>query len=72
MNTTVGFVWKLFPSHIKLFITGYVLFLFFYYHYLLNSVLCAFQDYFSLFETGPSVGGRKRENPEKNTWHTRK
>ena len=25
MNTTVGFVWKLFPSHIKLFITGYVL-----------------------------------------------
>ena len=31
-----------------------------------NSVLRAFQDYFSSYETGQSVGGRKRENPEKN------
>ena len=31
-----------------------------------NSVLRPFQDYFSSFETGQSVGGRKRENPEKN------
>ena len=31
-----------------------------------NSVLCPFQDYFSSYETGQSVGGRKRENPEKN------
>ena len=28
---------------------------------------------FSSYETGQSVGGRRRENPEKkNTWHTRK
>ena len=30
------------------------------------SVLCLFQDYFSSYETGQSVGGQKRENPEKN------
>ena len=30
-----------------------------------NSVLRPFQDYFSSYETGQSVGGRKRENPEK-------
>ena len=30
------------------------------------SVLRPFQDYFSSYETGLSVGGRKRENPEKN------
>ena len=39
---------------------------------LFNSVLRPFQDYFSSYETGLSVGGRKREFPEKNTWHTRK
>ena len=39
---------------------------------LFNSVLRPFQDYFSSYETGQSVGGRKREIPEKNTWHTRK
>ena len=31
-----------------------------------NSVLHPFQDYFSSYETGQSVGGRKQENPEKN------
>ena len=31
-----------------------------------NSVLRPFQDYFSSYETGQSVGGQKRENPEKN------
>ena len=31
-----------------------------------NSVLRIFQDYFSSYETGQSVGGRKQENPEKN------
>ena len=31
-----------------------------------NSVLCPFQDYFSSYETGQSVGGQKQENPEKN------
>ena len=30
-----------------------------------TSVLRLFQDYFSSYETGQSVGGRKRENPEK-------
>ena len=30
-----------------------------------SSVLPPFQDYFSSYETGQSVGGRKRENPEK-------
>ena len=39
----------------------YFLFLFF-----LNSVLAPFQNYFSSYETGQSVVGRKRENPEKN------
>ena len=28
-----------------------------------NSVLRPFQDYFSSYETGQSVGGQKRENP---------
>ena len=41
--------------------------------YFFNLVLRPFQDYFSSYETGQSVGGRKREIPEKkNTWHTRK
>ena len=31
-----------------------------------NSVLHPFQDYFSSYDTGQSVGGRKWENPEKN------
>ena len=31
-----------------------------------NSVLRPFQDYFSSYEMGQSVGGRKRENPEEN------
>ena len=30
-----------------------------------NSVLRPFQDYFSSYETGQSVGGQKGENPEK-------
>ena len=33
---------------------------------ILNSVLRPFQDYFSSYETGQSVDGRKREDPEKN------
>ena len=38
-----------------------------------NSVLRPFQDYFSSYETGQSVGGAKTGEPrEKNTWHTRK
>ena len=32
--------------------------------YFFNSVLRPFQDYFSSYETGQSVGGRKREIPE--------
>ena len=31
-----------------------------------NSVLRPIQDYFSSYETGQSVGGRKWENPQKN------
>ena len=38
-----------------------IYFIFFYY-----SVLRPFQDYFSSYETGQSVGGQKQENPEKN------
>ena len=34
-----------------------------------NSVLRPFQDYFSSYETGQSVGGRKQENPEKKKQH---
>ena len=33
--------------------------------YFFNSVLRPFQDYVSSYETGQSVGGRKREIPEK-------
>ena len=33
--------------------------------YFFNSVLRPFQDYFSSYETGQAVGGRKREIPEK-------
>ena len=41
--------------------------------YFFNSVLRPFQDFFSSYETGQSVGGRKRMIPEKkNTWHIRK
>ena len=36
---------------------------------LFNSVLRPFQDYFSSYETGQSVGGRKREIPEKKKKH---
>ena len=43
-----------------------VFFFFFFFFFFLNSVLRPFQDYFSSYETGQSVGGRKRENPEKN------
>ena len=38
-----------------------ILFFFFF-----HSVLRPFQDYFSSYETDQSVGGRKREKPEKN------
>ena len=34
-------------------------------YYFFYSVLRPFQDYFSSYETGQSVGGRERENPEK-------
>ena len=34
--------------------------------FFLNSVLRPFQDYFSSYEMGQSVGGAKTENPEKN------
>ena len=37
----------------------------FIYFFFFNSVLPPFQDYFSSYETGQSVSGRKRENPEK-------
>ena len=40
--------------------------LFFLKDFFFNSVLRPFQDYFSSYETGQSVGGRKREDPEKN------
>ena len=37
------------------------------------SVLRPFQDYFSSYETGQSVGGAKTgEPPRKTTWHARK
>ena len=46
-------------------------FLFFVVFFFFNSVLRPFQDYFSSYETGQSVGGAKTENPEKlasRTW----
>ena len=35
--------------------------------YLFHLVLRPFQDYFSSYEMGQSVGGRKRENPREKT-----
>ena len=32
-----------------------------------NSVLCPFQDYFSSYETGQSVGGAKTGEPREKT-----
>ena len=46
-------------------------FFFFFFFFFLNSVLRPFQDFFSSYETGQSVGGRK-QNQEKTTRHTRK
>ena len=43
----------------KLFFSNFQFFFFY-------SVLRPFQDYFSSYEMGQSVGGRKWENPEKN------
>ena len=37
-----------------------------YFFFFFNSVLHPFQDYFSTYETGQSVGERKWENTEKN------
>ena len=38
-----------------------------------DSVKRSFQNYFSSYETGQSVGGAKMgEPPQKNNWHTRK
>ena len=45
---------------------------FFFFFFFFNSVLRPSQDYFSSYETGQSVGGRKRETPRKTTGHTRK
>ena len=47
-----------------------IFFFFFFFFFFLsfvvfNSVLRPFQDYFSSYETGQSLGGRKRQNPEK-------
>ena len=39
----------------------------FFFKYIWNSVLRPFQNYFSSYETGQSVGWRKREDPEKKT-----
>ena len=39
---------------------------FFFFSFFFYSVLRPFEDYFSSYETGQSVGGKKRENPEKN------
>ena len=40
--------------------------IFYFIFFFFDSVLHPFQDYFSSYETGQLVGGRKRENPEKN------
>ena len=47
-------------------INSITVFFVFFFCFFFNSVLRPFQDYFSSYETGQSVGGRKRENPEKN------
>ena len=45
---------------------GFILFIYFFIYFYFNSVLRPFQENFSSYETGESVGGRKRENPENN------
>ena len=55
-----------FPQVICLKYERTILAVFFFFVFFFNSVLRPFQDYFSSYETGQSVGGRKREDPEKN------
>ena len=44
---------------------NYYYYYYYYYHYYYYISFAPFQDYFSSYETGQSVGGRKWENPEK-------
>ena len=59
---------KFFRFYRRIILPSICLFLLFFF----NSGLGPFQDYFSSYETGQSVGGQKRENHEKNPRHTRK
>ena len=39
---------------------------FFFFFFFFDSVLLPMEDFFSSYEMGQSVGGRKRENPQEN------
>ena len=45
----------------------YLFFFFFFFFFFFNSVLHPFQDYFSLYEKGQSVGGAKTGEPLRKT-----
>ena len=49
-------------------VTGFYVLLNVFFFFFFNSVLRPFQDYFSSYETGQSIGGAKTgdQNPEKN------
>ena len=53
-------IFYIYICHICLYVYIYI-----YIYIFCNSVLRPFQNYFSSYETGQSVGGRKLENPEK-------
>ena len=62
-----GFDW---PSGFRgddVFFFFFFFFCFFFLFFFFNSVLRPFQDYFSSYETGQSVGGAKTEEPREKT-----
>ena len=54
------------PTSFFVIVIFFFFFFFFFLIFFFNSVLRPFQDYFSSYETGQSVGGLKQENPKKN------
>ena len=62
LMTLTNFKARYIYEHYSLINLFFFIFLFIFF----NSVLRPFKDYFSSYETGQSVGGRKRENPVKN------
>ena len=58
------------PSHFRVFFFFFSFFFFFFFFFFFYSILRPFQDYFSSYETGQSIGGAKTGEPrEKHLAH---